>query len=91
MVVKKFNRFPIWIQFFLVTSLFLLTIKIRMKCIEQDYTFNNLNVKINRQRQIYKELRAEKAYLLSNAYLSQLADQFNLGPPNEKQVIFIPD
>ena len=61
-----------------------------MKGVELDYKLTELNKVIKTVELDAKELRAEKANLLSVQNLRRLAVKFNLKAPSSKQVIVIP-
>lgn len=68
----------------------LLTVLFRMKRIELDYKFYEVGQQIEQAQFENKELRAQKANLLSIKNLSQLAKKFELERPQEKQIILVP-
>lgn len=77
----------------LITSLIFLSILIlviRMKNIDLDYSYNKLNVEIEKLTVENKDLNAEKADLLSSKNLRKYAEKYNLKEPSEKQIIIIP-
>ena len=63
---------------------------IRMKGVEQDYAFNELEKKVKVQQSQNKELKAKRARQLSMKKLKALADKFDLSEPDEKRIIIIP-
>lgn len=61
-----------------------------MKGIEQDYKFNELTKKIKVQKIENKELKAQRARMLSIKRLKAYSKKFNLKEPDEKHIIIIP-
>ena len=72
------------------TFLGIFFVLIRMKGIEQDYQYNELSKAIEQSRAENKELKAERARMLSVKNLRFFAKQFNLQEPDEKQIVIIP-
>lgn len=72
------------------STLGILFVLIRMKGVEQDYKFNDLTKKIQMATIEDKELRAEKANLLSINNLRRFAIKFNLKEPDEKHIVIVP-
>jgi cell division protein FtsL len=66
-------------------------VTIRMKTIEQTYALNKLNAKIEKNLIRNKELKAERARLLSANHLRTIAENFNLKEPGPEQIILIPE
>jgi hypothetical protein len=62
----------------------------RMKGIEQDYRFSDLTKKIKIEETENKELKAERARMLSIKNLKGFAKRYKLKEPNEKHIIIIP-
>ena len=67
-----------------------LFVTIRMKSIEQAYQLNGLNQLIDKAVVQNKELKAERARMLSVKNLHALAEKFNLKEPGPEQIILIP-
>lgn len=67
-----------------------LFVTIRMKSIEQAYQFNGLSQQINKAVVQNKELKAQRARLLSVKNLHAFAEKFNLKEPGPEQIILIP-
>lgn len=81
------NVFPFVLAFTVLGVLFVL---VRMKGVEQDYAFNKIQKEINDIRNDNKELKAERAKLLSTKNLSLYSKKFELVEPDEKQILVIP-
>lgn len=62
----------------------------RMKGIEQDYQYSDLNKQIREKQLENKELKAERARELSIKKLRSFAKKFNLNEPSENHIIVIP-
>lgn len=75
---------------FVLSTIGILFVLIRMKGIEQDYKFNELAKKIKFERIHNKQLKANRAKLLSIKKLEILSKKYNLREPNEKHIIIIP-
>ncbi|MBF0311880.1 MAG: hypothetical protein HQK50_04515 [Oligoflexia bacterium] len=73
-----------------VFMLLLLTVLFRMKRIELDYKYGEINQQISRNTFENKELGAQKAQITSIKSLNQIAQKYNLNRPGEKQIILIP-
>lgn len=67
-----------------------LFVTIRMKSIEQAYQLNGLNQQIDRAVVQNKELKAQRARILSVKNLHAFAEKFNLKEPGPEQIILIP-
>ena len=78
---------PLVFAFSVIGIMFVL---IRMKGVEQDYTFNELEKRVKIQQLQNKELKAKRASHLSMKKLKALADKFELNEPDEKRIIIIP-
>lgn len=63
---------------------------IRMKGLEQDYRYSDITKKIKIQETENKELKAERARMLSIKNLKGFAAKFKLKEPDEKHIIIIP-
>lgn len=89
--VKNFflnsKAMPLVFAFSVIGIMFVL---IRMKGVEQDYTFNELEKRVKIQQLQNKELKAQKARHLSMKKLRAIADKFDLNEPDEKRIIIIP-
>ncbi|MBT3983080.1 MAG: hypothetical protein HOE90_17120 [Bacteriovoracaceae bacterium] len=79
--------FPIVLCF---VTLLILTILFRMKNVEQNLSFNQFRSQIEKLSFENKELKAEKAELLSVNNLRRFAKRYKLKEPSEKQIIVIP-
>jgi cell division protein FtsL len=71
----------------MLTILFVL---FRMKIVELDYQTIGIRNSIEKATDENKELRAQKAKLLSVNQLRQMAKNHNLGQPKQDQIIIIP-
>ena len=89
--VKNFflnsKAMPLVFAFSVIGIMFVL---IRMKGVEQDYTFNELENRVKIQQLQNKELKAKRARHLSMKKLKALADKYELNEPDEKRIIIIP-
>ena len=91
MFVSSFlEKTPWTLLFFFQLILLLALVALRMKRVEQDYTLHTFNLKLSKERIVNKELRAQKAFLMSSNYLGKLAQKFELDLPSENQIILIP-
>ena len=72
-------------------SLAAMFIFVRMKGVEQDYELNQLNQKFYQINLRNKELKAERASLMSSNNLKQIAKFHNLNQPGPHQMIVIPE
>jgi cell division protein FtsL len=63
---------------------------IRMKGLEQDYRYSDITKKIKIQETENKELKAERARMLSIKNLKGFATKYKLKEPDEKHIIIIP-
>ena len=73
-----------------ITFLGVMFVLIRMKGIEQDYKYNEI-VKNSKIKQIEnKELKADRAKVLSVKKLKSFAKDNKLKEPDEKHIIIIP-
>lgn len=89
--ISKFFFASSYFPFILSISVIgLLFIMFRMKSIEQDYKFHNLNKKIEQSNNDNKELKAKRAKLLSAKNLRTLAEKHNLTEPGQEQIIVVP-
>tara|TARA_Y100000780_G_scaffold232593_1_gene268195 strand:+ start:50523 stop:50735 length:213 start_codon:yes stop_codon:yes gene_type:complete len=68
----------------------ILFVLIRMKGIEQDYKFNEVAKTLKIKQIENKELKADRARMLSVKNLKGFAKRFNLKEPDEKHIIIIP-
>lgn len=78
---------PLVFAFSVIGIMFVL---IRMKGVEQDYSYNELEKRVKIQQLQNKELKAKRARHLSMKKLRALADKFELNEPDEKRIIIIP-
>jgi len=62
----------------------------RMKGIEQEYKAGELQKKIEHHNIDNKELKAERARLMSNKHLKNLAERHGMKEPKQDQIIVIP-
>lgn len=67
-----------------------LFVTIRMKSIEQAYSLNTVDQMIDKAVVQNKELKAQRARMLSVQRLHEYADKFNLKEPGPEQIILIP-
>ncbi len=65
-------------------------VTIRMKSIEQAYQLNGLDLSIEKAVVQNKELKAQRARMLSVRRLHEIAEKFNLKEPGPEQIILIP-
>lgn len=77
---------PLVFAFSVIGIMFVL---IRMKGVEQDYAFNELEKRVKVQQLQNKELKAKRARHLSMKKLKALADKYDLSEPDEKRIIII--
>ena len=77
---------PLILAFFTLAILFVL---FRMKGVELDYRISDINKDIKRVSLENKELKAEKAKLLSTKRLRRLAKKYDLSLPAQEQIIII--
>lgn len=77
-----------FVFFFSILGIFF--VLIRMKGIEQDYKFNEIAKTLKVKKIENKELKADRARLLSVKHLKGFAKKFNLKEPDEKHIIVIP-
>lgn len=75
---------------FVFSILGILFVLIRMKGIEQDYRFNEISKSLKVQKIENKELKADRAKMLSVKHLKGFAEKFDLKEPDEKHIIVIP-
>ncbi len=78
---------PIILSLTIISILFVL---FRMKGVETDYKLNTVNAKIKETSLKNKELKANKAKLLSIERLRKLATKHKLSEPKQKQIIVVP-
>ena len=84
---KKSSIVPFVLVIFILSYLLIF---FRMKGIEQDYTFNNVSKKLEKQLSIKKEMQAVKAHLLSASNLRKWSTKYGLKTPSEDQIIMVP-
>jgi cell division protein FtsL len=85
--ITDMDVFPFVVAF---TCLGILFVLIRMKGVEQDYHAHEVSNKIKQVTIENKELKADKARLLSTKNLKRMATKYKLKEPEEKQIIIIP-
>lgn len=61
-----------------------------MKGVEQDYQYSEVMKEINQALVERKELRAQKAKLLSVKNLQRYAKKFNMEEPQQSHIIVVP-
>ena len=86
-VVTSSQGMPIILTLAIISILFVL---FRMKGVEIDYKLNSVNMKIKEETLNNKELKAQKANLLSVGRLRGLAKKHKLQEPKQKQIIVVP-
>lgn len=79
--------FPLILTFTILGILFVL---FRMKGIEVDYKVSDINKDIDIVSLENKELKAQKARMLSVNRLNELADEYELKQPDQGQIIVVP-
>ena len=93
-VKNFFNKYVLTSQTFplicVLGTLGVMFVLFRMKGIEQDYRFSDLSKKIKIEETENKELKAERARMLSIKNLKGFAKKYKLKEPNEKRIIIIP-
>jgi hypothetical protein len=93
-VKKIINKYILTSQtmplIFVLSTIGILFVLIRMKGIEQDYKFNEVAKRIKIERLENKELKAQRARMLSIKKLKAFSKKFNLKEPDEKHIIIIP-
>lgn len=67
-----------------------LFVTIRMKSIEQAYQLDGLATMMDKAVVLNKELKAQRARMLSVQRLRDYAEKFNLKEPGPEQIILIP-
>ena len=89
--VKDFVMSTQGLPFTLVlTILCILFVLFRMKAIEQDYKYTHVQKRIEKEAIENKELKAQKARLLSVKNLKKMARRYKMKEPTNKQIIVIP-
>ncbi len=73
-----------------LTCMAVLFVTIRMKSVEQAYQLDSLETSLSKAVVQNKELKAQRARLLSVQRLRDLAERFNLKEPGPEQIILIP-
>ena len=84
---KKSSIIPFVLIIFILSYLLIF---FRMKGIEQDYAFNSLSKKLEKQLSVKKEILATKAHLLSASNLRKWSIKFGLKAPEKEQIILVP-
>ena len=72
------------------SSLAILFVLFRMKVVEVGYEISEINKKVDREISVNKDLKAQKAELLSVKNLTKLANRHHLYRPKQKQIIVVP-
>lgn len=72
------------------SCLAVLFVTIRMRSIEQAYQLDGLETNLNKVLIQNKELKAQRARMLSVQRLREYAEKFNLKEPGPEQIILIP-
>lgn len=93
--IKNFlDRYVLTSQTFplvcVLATLGVMFVLIRMKGLEQDYRFSEISQKIEIQRNENKELKAERARMLSIKNLRSFSNKYKLKEPDDKHLIIIP-
>jgi cell division protein FtsL len=86
-IIFSSRGFPLILTFTMLGILFVL---FRMKGIEMEYKISDINRSIENTSLENKELKAQKARLLSVTQLTQLAKKYDLKQPGQGQIIVIP-
>lgn len=86
-IIFSSRGFPLILTFTMLGILFVL---FRMKGIEIEYKLSDVNRNIENITLENKELKAQRARLLSVTQLNQLAQKFDLKQPGQGQIIIIP-
>lgn len=94
LVKKFFDKYVLTSQtmplIFVLSTIGILFVLIRMKGIEQDYKFNELAKQIKIEKIENKELKAQRARMLSIKKLKAFSKKHKLEEPDEKHIIIIP-
>ena len=77
---------PLFLSLTLLAMLFVL---FRMKGVELDYEINRADKNIAKLQMKNKDLRAQKAKLLSPHHLRDIAKQYDLNQPKQEQIIVV--
>ncbi len=83
----KSRYFPLICCYIVIGLSFVL---VRMKRIEQDYAYNEISHKLINVNNKIKELKANKAQLLSIKNLRKISKRYKLKEPDHKHIIIIP-
>lgn len=86
-IIFSSRGFPLILTFTMLGILFVL---FRMKGIEMEYKLSDINRNIENVGLENKELKAQKARLLSVNQLGLFAKKFDLKQPGQGQIIIIP-
>lgn len=86
-IVFSSQGFPLFLTFTLLAVFFVV---FRMKGIELEYRLSDINKDIDRISIENKELKANKARLLSVNKLHEMAKKYEMKQPGQAQIIFIP-
>ena len=79
---------PFTLTFSLLCVLFIV---LRMRGVEQTYSLNKMNHLIEKETTLNKELKAQRAKLLSSHRLREISEKFDLKDPGPEQIILIPE
>ncbi len=79
--------FPIFLTLTVLAVMFVL---FRMKSVEMDYQLADINREVDQVTLYNKELKAQRAQLLSVNRLRELASRHNFKQPRKDQIIVVP-
>ncbi len=85
------NNVKIFVGIFVFGLIGFSHVYLRMQCVDEDYALNDLRGKIKKASLLNKELKADKAKLLSVKNLRSYAKRYKLKVPEREQIIVIKD
>ncbi len=85
------NNLKIIIGIFVFGIIGFTHVYLRMQCVDEDYALNEMRGKLKKANLVNKELKADKAKLLSVKNLRSYAKRYKLKVPNREQIIVIQD